>query len=82
MSKLDTGGPVYPQDVWDGNSVKLTGGITRRDQCADRIAAAIISSGEPWWLGGASSPAGRETLQELSYQVADALIAEGRKGAE
>ena len=85
MSGIDKGGAVYPE------SQNCYGGITRRDQCADRIAAAMISNSvllerhEKEALKMADNNVMEASIQlminisKVSYDQADAQIAEGRK---
>jgi len=66
-----SGGFVYPAE----DSKK---GITRRNECADRIAAGIASS---WLISGEKflKPSG---VAQAAYELADAMIVEGRKEKE
>ncbi len=56
-------------------------GITRRDECADRIAASMASvQWERYAHGGPVPDEG--LIARLAYVQADSVIAEGRKGGE
>ncbi len=72
-----SGGSVYPfPSEWSKFDGRSKHGITRRDGLAglamQGIASTWLSSGERWL-----KPSG---VAEASYSLADALIAEGRKG--
>lgn len=78
MSEPDDGGPVYPNPKPTSSVVSSSTGITRRDQCADRIAASVASD----WLGETKLSEVDKACQKISalaYKLTDALIAEGRK---
>lgn len=80
MSKTDTGGQVYPfLEFRADRPSQVVMGITRRDQCADRIAAEMAGD---WFEGTHPTKVDEacEAMSELAYKLSDALIAEGRKG--
>ena len=81
MSEIDAGGFVYPivLEVESGDSI-VTHGITRRNECADKIAASIAS-------GLAMDKVYDEDLviqwlARISYKLADAMILESKKDDE
>ena len=78
MSKIYDGGQVYPivLEVGNGDSI-VTHGITRRDQCADRIAASIVSDFAMYDQEIEDSVI--QWVARISYKLSDAMIAEGRK---
>ena len=90
MSKIDDGGPVYPQvedngsfddnNKWIHKLGPAVGGITRRNECADRIAASVAS--DLVMFDEEIEDSVIKWLARISYKLSDALIAEGRKGDE
>ncbi len=102
MSKIDNGGYVHAnksRELIRGNAKGNTeygdvveGGITRRDECADRIAAELSGAVRIAGMLAANKGIPSETFDKLmenskstsiarsAYELADALIAEGRKG--
>lgn len=79
MKKFDDGGPVYPgYEITSGDGkggwtkVNEHPGITRRNECADRIAAAYVSNSTKDFLDD-------DLIAKRSYQITDALIAYGKK---
>ena len=79
MSKIDEGGPVYPQyrKQIGENVYELgpEGGITRRDLLAGLAMQGMLSNDDWDWKVPDYST-------ERAYRFADALIAEGRKEGE
>ena len=88
MSKIDTGGMVYPSTtkepkesetaIW--NETVYENGITRRDWLAGLAMQGLLS--KPSLLANKGEMLNDEVLAVAAYQCAAALIAEGRKGGE
>ena len=78
-TKIDTGGLAHPQEHSLYGCYKDQNGITRRDECADRIAASIAGerAANKTKLFNAEEV---DLIVVFSYKLSDALIAEGRKG--
>jgi uncharacterized protein YodC (DUF2158 family) len=63
MSKIDDGGPAFPSDEYQT-------GMTLRDWFAGQALRAR------WGDGSAMTP---EEAAQMAYQLADAMIEEGRR---
>lgn len=80
MAEIDDGGFVYPKiEMGEFNGKTLLTmvkqGITRRDECADRIAVGVMDA----YLNMVVDDFGPSDVADLAYKIADALIAEGKK---
>ena len=84
---------VYPFDTYDGGLSRDSEnmGITRRDQCADEIAASLAGAGRVASMIAAHKGISNEEMDATlscytdkqiaknAYSLADAMIAEGKK---
>lgn len=98
-TKVDSGGFVYSSkkvNIVGGEGARYGmehehPGITRRDKCADRIAASLVVAGRIASMIAAHKGVSDEDMQttlscytedqivKQAYSLADLLIAEGRK---
>lgn len=74
MSK-DTGGPAFPLSAIDARGKRVEGGMTLRDYFAAK-AMAVVWTGIP---DDVCSGLALEHLGRLSYEMADAMLAERAK---
>jgi len=80
MSKQNDGGPVYAsQQTRESDGKTYEPGISRLNQGADRIAAAIIARSSRFI--DIESAQGRKNLAHDAYKVQSAIIAEGKRWA-
>lgn len=73
MSEIDEGGPIHPNKGMTGIQ-----GITRRDHCADQIAASMSAD----WISETPKKEIDEVcraIATLSYKLADALITQSKQ---
>ena len=70
MSQFDDGGLVYPMPDWDLRDHSWTLGITRRDWLAGLAMQGLLVTENAWT---------EETIAKVAYEMADAMIAQGKK---
>lgn len=81
MSKPD-GGPAFPTDMERNGLLERHQGVTVRDYFAAKAMAALLSQmtlgnqGQMCAMYDPNDPGMATTLAHLSYQAADAMIAE------
>lgn len=82
MSKIDDGGFAFPIPATEHNYAEF--GMTIRDWFAGKALAGICVNDEYWRLNEEYRGKSASELAHRAYQVADAMIAEGRNkdGAE
>lgn len=82
---IDDGGPAFPMPVFpntmfnclpDGTVRPVGGGMSLRDWFAGLAMAAIVSHQQH----GSCEITDRETLANCAYEVADAMLAERKRG--
>ena len=73
MSDIDDGGLVYPIAYPSGGVIHAMG-VTRRDDLAKAAMHGIVSDLDAWFSKWVP-----DKIAKTSYEIADAMIAEGKK---